>query len=334
MRRGRGARRGRGMLRGRSMRRDMARLSGSAAPQPPRPSAPPLGRQAVAPQGGWAVEPRANGLLRGGALPLLHAAQGAAPAPARRHRAVRGVRGAPRARRGERAVRRLVGARAARAVRQAHQALRGQERRPGDDDLRGEDRRAAAAGTAHRAPSRLPHRPARRTHGTRTPRTRLAHGARTHGARSPAQAHLKMAARYLVALRDGMAAAWLLNRTFVFPMFECMCDRSEWPDVVRLGLALGLGLARSGLTWRVPACRRLQTNPSHAPCSTAPTGTLISTPHHPHSPAILPTPPHPTQPHANSTPPHPHPTPAPPRYRRAASRTPTSTFPSAARSTS
>ena len=42
-----------------------------------------------------------------------------------------------------------------------------------------------------------------------------------------------MAARYLVALRDGMAAAWLLNRTFVFPMFECMCDRSEWPDVVR-----------------------------------------------------------------------------------------------------
>lgn len=46
------------------------------------------------------------------------------------------------------------------------------------------------------------------------------------------QAHLKMAARYLVALRDGMAAAWLLNRTFVFPMFECMCDRSEWPDVV------------------------------------------------------------------------------------------------------
>ena len=70
-----------------------------------------------------------------------------------------------------------------------------------------------------------------------------------HGARSPPQAHLKMAARYLVALRDGMAAAWLLNRTFVFPMFECMCDRSEWPDVVRLGLALGLGLARSGLTW-------------------------------------------------------------------------------------
>ena len=60
-----------------------------------------------------------------------------------------------------------------------------------------------------------------------------------HGARSPPQAHLKMAARYLVALRDGMAAAWLLNRTFVFPMFECMCDRSEWPDVVRLGLALG-----------------------------------------------------------------------------------------------
>ena len=35
-----------------------------------------------------------------------------------------------------------------------------------------------------------------------------------------------------MALRDGMAAAWLLNRTFVFPLFECMCDRSEWPDVV------------------------------------------------------------------------------------------------------
>ena len=46
------------------------------------------------------------------------------------------------------------------------------------------------------------------------------------------QAHLKMAARYLVALRDGMVAAWLLNRTFVFPEFECMCDRSEWPDVM------------------------------------------------------------------------------------------------------
>ena len=250
MRRGHGMRRGRGMLRGRSMRRGMARLSGSAAPQHPRPSAPPLGRQAVATQGGGAVEPRAHGLLRGGALPLLHATQGAAPAPARRHRAVRGVCGAPPARRGERAVRRLVGARAARAVRQAHQALRGQERRPGDDDLRGEDRRAAAAGTAHRAPSRLPHRPARITHGTQhTHASRTAHARTAHGARSPAQAHLKMAARYLVALRDGMAAAWLLNRTFVFPMFECMCDRSEWPDVVRLGLALGLGLARSGLTW-------------------------------------------------------------------------------------
>ena len=87
-------------------------------------------------------------------------------------------------------------------------------------------------------------------HGTRTAHARRTHGARTaHAARSPPQAHLKMAARYLVALRDGMAAAWLLNRTFVFPMFECMCDRSEWPDVVRLGLALGLGLARSGLTW-------------------------------------------------------------------------------------
>jgi len=46
------------------------------------------------------------------------------------------------------------------------------------------------------------------------------------------QAHLRMADRYLVALRDGMAAAWLLNRTFVFPQFACLCDRSEWPDVM------------------------------------------------------------------------------------------------------
>ena len=52
------------------------------------------------------------------------------------------------------------------------------------------------------------------------------------------QAHMKMADRYLVALRDGMTMAWLLNRTFVFPKFDCMCDRSEWPDVMptcRLG---------------------------------------------------------------------------------------------------
>ena len=46
------------------------------------------------------------------------------------------------------------------------------------------------------------------------------------------QGHLKMAARYLVALRDGMSAAWLLNRTFVFPRFGCLCDRSEWPDIM------------------------------------------------------------------------------------------------------
>eukprot|EP00967_Tisochrysis_lutea_P035627 scaffold42728_cov27-Tisochrysis_lutea.AAC.1 len=46
------------------------------------------------------------------------------------------------------------------------------------------------------------------------------------------QAHLKMANRYLLALRDGMALAWLLNRTFVFPQFGCLCDRSEWPDVM------------------------------------------------------------------------------------------------------
>lgn len=46
------------------------------------------------------------------------------------------------------------------------------------------------------------------------------------------QGHLKMSARYLVALRDGMSIAWLLNRTFVFPRFGCLCDRSEWPDVM------------------------------------------------------------------------------------------------------
>ena len=46
------------------------------------------------------------------------------------------------------------------------------------------------------------------------------------------QGHMKMAARYLVALRDGMSIAWLLNRTFVFPRFGCLCDRSEWPDIM------------------------------------------------------------------------------------------------------
>ena len=46
------------------------------------------------------------------------------------------------------------------------------------------------------------------------------------------QGHLRMAARYLVALRDGMSIAWLLNRTFVFPKFGCLCDRSEWPDIM------------------------------------------------------------------------------------------------------
>ncbi|KAL1522336.1 hypothetical protein AB1Y20_017328 [Prymnesium parvum] len=46
------------------------------------------------------------------------------------------------------------------------------------------------------------------------------------------QAHMKMADRYLTALRDGMSMAWILNRTFVFPKFECMCDRSEWPDIM------------------------------------------------------------------------------------------------------
>ena len=39
------------------------------------------------------------------------------------------------------------------------------------------------------------------------------------------QAHLKMADRYLLALRDGMAMAWLLIRTFVFPKFESMFDQ-------------------------------------------------------------------------------------------------------------
>ena len=46
------------------------------------------------------------------------------------------------------------------------------------------------------------------------------------------QGHLKMADRYLLALRDGMALAYLLNRTFVFPKFGCLCDRSEWPDIM------------------------------------------------------------------------------------------------------
>jgi len=41
-----------------------------------------------------------------------------------------------------------------------------------------------------------------------------------------------MADRYLLALRDGMSIAWLLNRTFVFPRFGCLCDRSEWPDIM------------------------------------------------------------------------------------------------------
>ena len=73
------------------------------------------------------MEPRAHWLLRGGSLPLLHAAQGAAPAAARCHRAVRRVRGATAACRGERDVRWLVGTLTARAVRQAYTAVPGQE---------------------------------------------------------------------------------------------------------------------------------------------------------------------------------------------------------------
>ena len=95
------------------------------------------------------------------------------------------------------------------------------------------------------------------------------HALGTHAART-LQAHLKMAARYLVALRDGMAAAWLLNRTFVFPMFECMCDRSEWPDVVR-----------DDLPPRDPTTLAIL-HYTHRP-------------HHPHHPPLLPTPPRSTQ---------------------------------------
>lgn len=61
-------------------------------------------------------------------------------------------------------------------------------------------------------------------HGT-TIKEAIAHAPRL-------QAHLKMADRYLVALRDGMSIAWLLKRTFVFPHFGCLCDRSEWPDIM------------------------------------------------------------------------------------------------------
>ena len=142
-----------------------------------RPFAPPLCRQAVETEGGRAMEPRAHRLLRGGSLPLLHAAQGAAPAAARSHRAVQGVRCATAARRGQRDVRRLVGALTARAVRRAYTAVPGQEWRPGSDNLRGENDRAATAG-APRA-SRSSHCPARRVHAARPRHARCTHAAGT-----------------------------------------------------------------------------------------------------------------------------------------------------------
>ena len=34
------------------------------------------------------------------------------------------------------------------------------------------------------------------------------------------------------ALRDAMAIARVLNRTLIIPHFDCLCDRSEYPDVM------------------------------------------------------------------------------------------------------
>ena len=211
------------------------------------------------------MEPRAHRLLRAGSLPLLHAAQGAAPAAARSHRAVQGVRCATAARRGQRDVRRLVGALTARAVRRAYTAVPGQERRPGSYHLRGENDRAETAG-APRA-SRSSHCPARRMHAACTPHARRMHAARTrhalgtHAAR-PRHARCTPAARTLHArcrhISRWRRATWWLCATAWRPR-----GYSIGPSSSQCSSACAIAL--SGLTWCVMICRLETRHTRHTP---------------------------------------------------------------------
>ena len=46
------------------------------------------------------------------------------------------------------------------------------------------------------------------------------------------QGHLELVRRHLLALRDALALASILNRTLVLPALPCLCDRSEGPSII------------------------------------------------------------------------------------------------------
>jgi len=46
------------------------------------------------------------------------------------------------------------------------------------------------------------------------------------------QAHLELVRRHLLALRDALALARILNRTLILPALPCLCDRSEGPSII------------------------------------------------------------------------------------------------------
>lgn len=46
------------------------------------------------------------------------------------------------------------------------------------------------------------------------------------------RANVDLMSRQVHALRDAMAIARVLNRTLIIPHFECLCDRSEYPDIM------------------------------------------------------------------------------------------------------
>jgi len=46
------------------------------------------------------------------------------------------------------------------------------------------------------------------------------------------RANVDLMSTQVHALRDAMAIARVLNRTLIIPHFDCLCDRSEYPDVM------------------------------------------------------------------------------------------------------
>lgn len=46
------------------------------------------------------------------------------------------------------------------------------------------------------------------------------------------RANVALMARQVHALRDAMGIARVLNRTLILPQFDCLCDRSEYPDIM------------------------------------------------------------------------------------------------------